>query len=83
MPLPYKKVVKSLRYKLPIREKSVIKTFVLKNGTVATHITFITFLGFNLLVFARDNWRYTLNFDKRVSDKVTPEILVEIANSID
>ena len=76
----YKIVVRSLKYKLPIREKYVLKTFELKNGTVATYMTIS---GFNLLVFERDNWQYTLNIDKRVSDKVTPETLVDIANSID
>jgi hypothetical protein len=76
----YKIVVRPLKYKLPIREKYVLKTFDLKNGTVATYMTIS---GFNLLVFERGNWQYTLNIDKRVSDKVTPETLVDIANSID
>lgn len=76
----YKIDVRPLKYKLPIREKYVIKTFELKNGTVATYMTFS---GFNLLVFERDSWQYTLNINKRGTDKVTPEILVEIANSID
>lgn len=40
-------------------------------------------LGFNLLVFERDNWQYVFSIDKKVSDRVTPEILVQIANSID
>ncbi len=41
------------------------------------------FRGFCALVSERDNWKYILGIDKRVSDKVTPEVLVEIANSID
>lgn len=38
---------------------------------------------FNVLVFERGKWQYMLIIDKRVSHKVTTEILVEIANSID
>ncbi|PUB08247.1 hypothetical protein [Paenisporosarcina sp. OV554] len=62
----YKIDVRPLKNKLPIREKYVIKTFELKNGIVATYMTFS---GFNFLVFERDNWQYTLNIDKRVSNK--------------
>ncbi|WP_017380304.1 hypothetical protein [Paenisporosarcina sp. TG-14] len=76
----YKIDVRPLKYKFPIREKYVIKTLELKSGIVATYMTFS---GFHLLVFERDNWQYTLNIDKRVSNKVTPETLVDIANSID
>lgn len=39
--------------------------------------------GFNLLVFESDNWQYMFSIDADVSHKVTPEILVQIANSID
>lgn len=45
--------------------------------------TYMTISGFNVLVFERDNWQYMLSVDRRVSDTVTPEVLVEIANSID
>jgi hypothetical protein len=38
--------------------------------------------GFNVLVFKRDNWQYMLSIDQRVSDKLTPDTLVLIANSI-
>ena len=40
-------------------------------------------VGFNLLVFERGDWQYMFSIDKDVSNKVTPEILVQIANSID
>lgn len=39
--------------------------------------------GFNVLAFEREDWQYMLWIDKRVSNKVTPEVLVDIANSID
>lgn len=37
----------------------------------------------NFLVFEKDNWQYMLRIDKKVSNKVTPEVLVDIANSIE
>ena len=76
----YKIDVRSINNNIPIREKYVIKTFELKNGIVATYMTIS---GFNVLVFERDDWQYMLSIDKRVSDKVTPETLLDIANSID
>lgn len=39
--------------------------------------------GFNILVFERDNWQYFLSIDKRLSRKVTLEMLIDIADSID
>ncbi|GIN39282.1 hypothetical protein [Heyndrickxia oleronia] len=39
--------------------------------------------GFNILVFERDTWQYFLSIDKRLSRKVTLEMLVDIADSID
>lgn len=72
--------IRPLKYKLPLREKYVVNTFKLKNGNAATYITIS---GFNVLVFERDNLQYMLSIDKRVSNKVTPETLVDIANSID
>lgn len=71
----------------PINHKSTFekyksKDFKLKNGTNAKYIDDVKF-GFNFLVFERDNWQYMFSIDEDVSDKVTPEILVQIANSID
>ncbi|MGE7927598.1 hypothetical protein [Lysinibacillus xylanilyticus] len=76
----YKIDIRPLKYKLPLREKYVVKTYELKNEIVATYMTIS---GFNVLVFERDNLQYMLSIDKRVSNKVTPETLVDIANSID
>lgn len=76
----YKINVRPIKYKVPIKGKYVLETFELKNGNEAIYMTFS---GFNILVFERDNWQYTLNIDKRVSNKVTPETLLDIANSID
>ena len=76
----YKIDVRPIKNNIPIREKYVIKTFELKNGVVATYMTIS---GFYMLVFERDDWQYMLSIDKRVSDKVTHETLIDIANSID
>lgn len=72
--------VRPIKNKISIKEKYIIKTFELKNGIVATYMTIS---DFNVLVFERDDWQYMLNVDKRVSNKVTPETLLDIANSID
>ncbi|MFJ6208204.1 hypothetical protein [Lysinibacillus sp. NPDC092081] len=76
----YKIDIRLLKNKIPLREKYVVNTFELKNGNVATYMKIS---GFNVLVFYRDNLQYMLSIDKRVANKVTPETLVDIANSID
>lgn len=76
----YKINVRPIKNKIPISEKYVVKTFELKNGTAATSMEIS---GFNVLVFERDDWQYMLNIDKRVSNKVTFETMLDIANSID
>ncbi|MER2060184.1 MAG: hypothetical protein ABTA16_15295 [Niallia sp.] len=72
--------VRPIKNKILERKKYAVKTFELKNGIVATYMTV---LGFNVLVFEWDDWQYMLNIVKRVSDKVTPETLLDIANPID
>ncbi|MGE7920706.1 hypothetical protein ACQKM9_17475 [Viridibacillus sp. NPDC093762] len=76
--------VRPIKHKIGIgfSDKYVLKTFKLNNGSVAKYIE-KPYLGFNFLVFERGNWEYMFSIDKKVSDRVTPEILVQIANSID
>lgn len=76
----YKIDIRPVKHKIAIRNKSVLKVFKLRNGNDAKYIEVS---GFDVLVFERDNWQYMISFDKRVSNTVTPEMLVEIANSID
>ena len=76
----YKINVRPVNHKIPIKDKYIFKVFKLKNGNEAKYMEY---RSFGALVFERDNWQYMLSIDKRISDKVTPEILVEIANSID
>lgn len=73
--------VRPIKHKI-FSDKYVSKTFKLDNGSVAKYME-KPFNGANILVFERDGWEYMFGIDKKVSDKVTPEILVQIANSID
>jgi len=74
--------VRPIEHKIEFSDKNVSKVFKLNNGSDAKYIEKLD-QGFNFLVFNQDNWQYMLSIDKDVSDKVTPEILVKIANSID
>lgn len=76
----YQIIVRPIMNKIPIKEEYVLKTFELKNGIKATYMTIS---GFNALVFESGDWQYMLNIDKRASNKITPETLLDIANSID
>ncbi|MDX8366553.1 hypothetical protein [Cytobacillus sp. IB215665] len=75
----YKIGVRPIEHKIHISDKYVLDRYKLKNDIQATHMNIS---GFNVIVFDNDHWQYMLSIDKRVSDKVTPEVLVDIANSI-
>ncbi|KXH87526.1 hypothetical protein [Sporosarcina sp. HYO08] len=63
-----------------ILDKEVTKEFRLKGGNTAY---LLSTGGTILLVFEKDNLQYRFSVDKRMSEKITPETLVRIANSID
>ncbi|MER2006407.1 MAG: hypothetical protein ABS939_03055 [Psychrobacillus sp.] len=73
--------VRPIQHKIPF-EKYKSKEIKLKNGNNAIY-TGDLFLGFKLLIFETVHWQYVFSVDEDVSDEVTPEILVQIANSID
>lgn len=73
--------VKPVKYGLSIRDERIDKTLKLKDGSKAIYSTKFA-RGFNLLVFEKSRWQYVLSINKAVSDQVTTEILVEIANSV-
>ncbi len=73
--------VRPIEHKIPIKDNRIVEQFKLKNGDKAKFISVSE--SFEALVFERDNWQYILNIPKRISEKVSPEMLVEIANSID
>lgn len=73
--------VRLLKHKIPF-EQYESKIFKLKNGKNANYIE-NQIRGFNLLIFETDHWQYVFSIDQDVSNEVTPEILMQIANSID
>ncbi|MBD8025951.1 hypothetical protein H9636_04695 [Ureibacillus sp. Re31] len=65
---------------IEILDKEVINKFKLKSGNTA----YLLDTGRAVfLIFEKDNLQYRFSIDKRVSKKITPEILVQIANSTD
>lgn len=76
----YKIIIRPLKHKLVYYDEKIEQTLILSSGKEAI---FSSTLGFNVLVFEIDKWQYSLYIDKKVSDKVTTETLVEIANSIE
>ncbi len=74
--------IRHLKNKIEILDLDykVIKEYRLSDGNTAY---FISTDGANLLVFEKDNLQYRFSIDKRISHKITPEILVQMANSID
>lgn len=63
------------------KNKGTQQVHTLQNGQKA--IYYMDGQLFSFLVFEKDNWQYMLGIDKKVSNKVTPEVLVDIANSIE
>lgn len=72
--------VKPVEYGISFRNEQIDQRFLLKNESEAIFSTWIQ--GFHLFVFEKDGWQYILTVDKRISDRVTAEVLLEIANSI-
>ncbi|MEK4082272.1 hypothetical protein [Solibacillus sp. FSL K6-1126] len=73
--------VRPIQHKISF-EKYKSKEIQLKNGNNAIY-TGDLFPGFKLLIFETVHWQYVFSVDEDVSDEITPEILVQIANSID
>ncbi|WP_083547424.1 hypothetical protein [Virgibacillus halodenitrificans] len=80
----YKIDVRAAEDGIDFHERQVVDTYKLKNGATANYISLSQHhIGFHALVFNKDEWQYILSVDKRVAATVTPEVLVEIANSIE
>ena len=71
--------VKHIDHKLNSPAKYEINSYELKDGSEAKYLKFESFNG---LIFEKGNWQYFLSHPSSISDKITPEILVEIADSI-
>lgn len=72
--------VRLAKYGMKIDEREVVKVFKLKNGEKARYMNL---RGANLLVFEHGNFHYLFSASDKISEKVSPEVLVQIANSID
>ncbi|MFD1738616.1 hypothetical protein ACFSCX_19010 [Bacillus salitolerans] len=72
--------VRPIQHKIPFREEHIAKKLKLSNGIEADYIVYKVIRA---LVFERDGWQYRLSIDRRLTEKVTPEMLVKIADSID
>lgn len=74
----YKINVRPVENRLKFNQTDIDDTFKLIDGSAALYSAHSQY---HRLVFERDNWQYILSIDERVSDTVTPDILVSIANS--
>ncbi|PAQ12782.1 hypothetical protein CD798_17660 [Bacillaceae bacterium SAOS 7] len=76
----YKIDIRPLKNKIIFKSRGHQTVYTLKDGQEAIYITE---RYSSLLVFEKDNWQYMLGINKGIANKVTPETLVEIADSID
>ena len=76
----YKIDIRPLKNKTTLKSKPNQTDYTLQDGQKALYLENMLF---NALFFDRGNWQYIISIDKRVSDKVNPEELVRIANSIE
>ena len=76
----YKVDIRPSKNKVVFKNKDTQQVYTLQNGQKAIYTNEQVM---NFLVFEKDNWQYMLGIDKKVSNIVTPEVLVDIANSID
>ncbi|MBM7608474.1 hypothetical protein JOD29_001719 [Lysinibacillus composti] len=75
----FKVDIRPIQNKLFFNDRSKQQELTLSNGQQA--IYFENDL-FNFLVFENEHWQFMFGIDKKVSNKVTKEELVKIANSI-
>ncbi|WP_080848067.1 hypothetical protein [Cytobacillus gottheilii] len=72
--------VRHVNNKIILRDKGNQKTYTLKDGQKAVYVLET---NSNILIFEKGNWQYMLGIDNRIADLITPEMLVDIANSIE
>ena len=71
--------VRPAKYKLEFDEAKIDQTIPLADGSEAIYTTK---MPQDTLAFEKNDWQYLLIVDKRISDAVTRDVLVDIANSI-
>lgn len=77
----YRIRVKPAIYKIVFTQDKIDKKRKLTDESEAVFSTSVE--GVHLLVFEKNDWQYILSIDKRLSDQVSEDVLVEIANSIE
>ncbi|MGG4267914.1 hypothetical protein [Peribacillus simplex] len=73
--------VRPVENKIKFKKGNIDQTIKLNDGNNAIYSSKASGVV-NLLIFEKGGWQYMLSVDKRISNKVTSGILVEIANSI-
>jgi len=76
----YKLEVRPVENKISSGDRSTARVFKLNDGSKAIYLEL---RYFSVLLFDKNKWQYMLSIDNRASDKVTPETLIKIANSLD
>ena len=76
----YKIDVRPIKNKITLKPRPNQKYYTLQNGQKALYFED---MSFNFLFYDKGNWQYIFGIDKRISNKVTSEELVRIANSIE
>ncbi|OCA91496.1 hypothetical protein A8F94_00830 [Bacillus sp. FJAT-27225] len=75
----YKINIRSLKNKIDFKNSKNQKEYTLQNGEKAVYVNSV---HHNFLVLEKGKWQYIFGVNKKISNKITPETLVQIANSI-
>lgn len=71
--------VRPKKHRITFKDSHKFQELKLKDGTIAKYMTIASS---NLLIFEKGYWQYIIGVDKRVSKRVPPKSLVQIANTI-
>jgi hypothetical protein len=72
--------IRPIKHKIEFSKKDNLREYTLQNGKKALSIEDKNFIIF---VFESKDWQYIIGVGRSLSNKVTPELLVKIADSID
>ncbi|USK32581.1 hypothetical protein LIT25_18545 [Bacillus sp. F19] len=74
----YQVTVRPREHRIKFKQRNIARKIKMDKGSA---LLLNNPNGVNILVFERDDWQYMLSVDKRVSERVPVEVLVDIANS--
>lgn len=72
--------IRPIDHKIKFNKRGNVKEYTLQSGKKALCIKE---RYFTIFLFESEDWQYMLGVGKNLSNKITPEMLVKIANSID